>query len=377
MRSPKNSRKVLDSRAHLDVDSHHLRSLVRWESNVNLETAAPAQPGLLRKDRLPHVPSDDGAALCALTTSPSTCCRLFRAGAHRAPMWESRKTFDEVAVEFLKFQALRNPDQHRASSIAAILGRSFGPKRLDQIRTKDIETHIADRRLNGAAPATCNRERAFLSRLYNWSIDRGDFIGENPVQRVKRFRENREEPRILSPEQARALVHACEPRFRFAMLMALYTGGRRGELRALTPADLDLERGFVRFRKNTTKSRRERFVPLSRRTVEMISVYLAHHPPREWLFEHNGKRLRGLRGALEAARFKVNLPWVTWITFRHTFAGWFLTNGGEVARLQELLGHSNPLTTMIYRHFLPGHGRDVARFIGPPKQTPNDIEGGA
>lgn len=278
-------------------------------------------------------------------------------------------------MEFLRHQAAYNPDQHRVASTASILSRYFGDKTLDDIRIRDIENMIASRRLAGAAPATINRARAFLSRLYNWSIDRGEFQGTNPVRRVKRFREVRSEPRILTPHEAGDLVRGADQKFKLAIALGLYTGGRRGELRALTPADFDEGRSLLRFRWRTTKGRKERFIPLPGPFAETLAAILERDPGRDFILEWRRSRLTGLRSGLERARTAAGLPWTTWITLRHTFAGWFLTNGGSMSRLQELLGHVNPLTTMVYRHFLPGHGSDVASFIGPPHKTSRDIEG--
>ena len=50
---------------------------------------------------------------------------------------------------------------------------------------------------------------------------------------------------------------------------------------------------------------------------------------------------------------------------RHTFATWYLRNGGGVRQLQEILGHQSIETTMIYVHLadlflVGGHDRELA-----------------
>ena len=49
----------------------------------------------------------------------------------------------------------------------------------------------------------------------------------------------------------------------------------------------------------------------------------------------------------------LGLDGVSFHTLRHTFASWWVQNGGDIYELQRILGHSNISLTMRYAHLAP------------------------
>ena len=49
-------------------------------------------------------------------------------------------------------------------------------------------------------------------------------------------------------------------------------------------------------------------------------------------------------------------------SLRHTFASHFMSNGGNIVVLKEILGHSSLNDTMKYAHFAPTHLEEAIRL---------------
>jgi integrase len=117
--------------------------------------------------------------------------------------------------------------------------------------------------------------------------------------------------------------------------------------------------------------------------VELPSAYAHKQPyagrdwPRQWAFpvtrsdvdrETQQRRRHHLhetvlqRAASEAVRMSGLAKHATRHTFRHSFATHLLESGSNIRTLQELLGHNDPSTTMIYTHVL---GRDPSGVPSP------------
>jgi len=90
--------------------------------------------------------------------------------------------------------------------------------------------------------------------------------------------------------------------------------------------------------------------PASQRSIDpRTGVILRHHLDE-------GVLQKAIRNAAQLV--KINKP-VTPHTFRHSFATQLLQNGYDIRTIQELLGHKDVKTTMIYTHVLQRGGRAV------------------
>jgi integrase len=161
-----------------------------------------------------------------------------------------------------------------------------------------------------------------------------------------------------------ALVYAL-----FAV--AVYTGLRAGEIAGLEWGDVDFERRLIRVERSydgpTTKSGRVRWVPLLDPLLPILRAWKLRHPGQLVFSGESGQRLgksarvfqEVLKRVLVAAGFEPEkdggreVHYITFHGLRHTFASSWVAKGGDVFKLQKILGHQSIMLTMRYAHLAP------------------------
>ena len=159
-------------------------------------------------------------------------------------------------------------------------------------------------------------------------------------------------PIVLSPEEVvRFLACVASTKHR-AILTTIYASGLRvSEAVALCPADIDSSRMVLRV--DQGKGRKDRYVMLSPRLLEVLRDYWRIERPRPWLFPGDGVGSHITKNAVEQACQKahraagIDKP-VTPHSLRHAFATHLLEAGTDVRRIQLLLGHRSLSTTSRY-----------------------------
>jgi integrase len=166
---------------------------------------------------------------------------------------------------------------------------------------------------------------------------------------------------------------------------AVYTGLRAGELAALQWSDVDLEQRLITVHRSfdgPTKSSDVRHVPVLDVLLPVLRAWRLRHPGRLVFTNRDGEMIQPagriykhvFRRVLKRARFEQverNGRKASYIRFhdtRHTFASSWVLKGGDLFKLQKILGHKTVQMTMRYAHLQPSaFVEDHARF-GTPHQ---------
>jgi len=215
--------------------------------------------------------------------------------------------------------------------------------------------------------AAVNRPLALLRHLLRLAHEEWEVLSALPKIRLEQEPQGR--LRWLTQEEITKLLEACKKsknrELHAAVVVAINTGLRRGELLGLTWERVDLSRGVIRL--ELTKSGKRREVPLNDDSYRALVSLTPKTAGRVF-------STRSLRKAYENAVVAAKLDDVNFHTLRHTFASWAVMRGVNVKELQELLGHSTLTMTLRYAHLAPERLRTaVSRVQGLTSARPTEV----
>lgn len=193
--------------------------------------------------------------------------------------------------------------------------------------------------------------RVFLNFLYHKKFIKIDIVSE-----LENFKCTKKTIVILSQEQIKEIYqHYKEDEFygaRNLLLISLMLdcGLRVSEVINLRLKDINID---FRSIKIFGKGRKERIVPLSDVTLYYLNNYLKFPQVFDYLAVNIASiRLTSsaIRRLLLNLRDDLNYSTLYPHYLRHSFATWFLINGGDPLSLQTILGHETLYMTEIYVH---------------------------
>lgn len=294
------------------------------------------------------------------------------------------------ALEFIKEPT--TPREKKGTTVAAAVERYV---ELRQPKTRQIYEDMARLHINptlgetpisklkpeavqlwanglGKSAGTVRLAHSVLSGSLALAVNQGE-IDRNPARkasktsggvRLPRTRSDKE-PVFLSREEYELFLKAMDDHYKPLVEFLANSGCRIGEATALTPADINLRTGKVRFNKTfspdnhgrfsigTTKTESsDREIVVPRDILEKLDLSGEHVFTNTIGNQLTQNRFRS--GAWAKAAEKSGLPTHRQPgihDLRHTHASWLLDAGVSIHAVQQRLGHSDVMTTLrIYGH---------------------------
>ncbi len=276
--------------------------------------------------------------------------------------------------------------------LAALLLAKLRPLHIQGLYSRLRESGRADGK-GGLSPRTLLHVHRVLYGALGTAV-RWQIIPRNVCQAVEAPKARWAEMRTLSREDTRRLLDAAheeESAYGDAVIMAVHTGLRLGELLGLRWEDVDLERGALTVRrtlqylsgegltsKDTKTARARRTIPLGPTAVETLRR-LRRRQLEERLAQGSAYCDRGIVFADALGRplspYRVSQRFPTLVKrlglvplrfhdLRHTHASLLLARGVHPKIVSERLGHASIAITLdTYSHVLPNLQEEAARDL--------------
>lgn len=187
-------------------------------------------------------------------------------------------------------------------------------------------------------------------------------MNENIPERFKLPKAQRKTIDVLTDDELKRLFSCFDLRtftgcrnYCICALM-LDSGLRLNEVVTLEPVRIHIPEGYLIV---NGKGNKQRLVPIGLQSKKALLRYLSRLPPlpeQTTLFVTNDLtplKLNAVKELFRKLKRRANIPRLKPHLLRHTFATRFLENGGDIYKLQEILGHTSLEMVKRYVHLIP------------------------
>ena len=230
------------------------------------------------------------------------------------------------------------------------------PVAVAAIRREDIEAFMTDL-LARFKPATASVRYRALQTFFKWLEAEGE-LEASPMARMRPPQVPETSPDVVTEEEVRRLISACEGRAfddrcdAAIIRLFLDTGMRLSELAGLRVGDIDWEANVTLV---LGKGRRQRACPFGRKSAQALDRYLrmrAGHRDADraelWLGLAGPMTPNGIADVVRRRGAKAGVAGLHPHRFRHTYAHQWLAAGGNEGDLMRLAGWRS--RTMLSRY---------------------------
>lgn len=211
----------------------------------------------------------------------------------------------------------------------------------------------------------------WLSTILNYAVKYYG-LSSNPMKIIGLLGGSKSSVAFWSLDEYNAFASVLPDDLRLYYDVLFYSGMRLGEMLALSPADIDYEKGTISISKNLMFASNSieppkndysiRTIAMPRAIINRIKEYAdRYYDTPEQLFQVSNQRVeRNIKKYAALA----GVPIIRVHDLRHSHASMLIQQKVPITAISRRLGHANPSTTLrIYSHMYEGAQSEIADML--------------
>jgi site-specific recombinase XerD len=202
-----------------------------------------------------------------------------------------------------------------------------------------------------------------LNVFFVWLLD-NDYIEDNPLKNMRPAEPQYDDKRELKRHEIEKIIGAIDrcsknsltlKRDKALIYLLLFSGLRKGEIIGLKVMDIDLHNNLLRVDSKTSKSRKERKIPINKVLRLHIEEYIKERNEHKYKTEYfvvstnkdSGLTVHGYKHLVNRLRKLSGINFHLH-QFRHSFACNLVRADVGISKIQKLMGHLDLRMTQRY-----------------------------
>lgn len=293
--------------------------------------------------------------------------------------YEQRKEamlFSDVADEYMEWYEARRKvsSVYKVKSVIKIhITPTYGDKRIEDITAGDVMDHQTDLIKRGYSGASCAKIHAVLSGIFKYARKK-EYINDNPATLAggPQIKKNKITDYWTLEEFKEFIVHVDDDMYYTLFMTLYYSGMRKGELLALTWADIDFENSTI----NIDKTEYKRIIQTPKTESSIRKIHMPKHVMRlldalktkrkpKQNYAVFGEFTTSISETGLSKRFykyieRSGVKKIRIHDLRHSHASYLINKGIIVSVVAARLGHSDIATTYnTYSHLYPSTEKEA------------------
>ncbi|GLR16148.1 tyrosine-type recombinase/integrase [Portibacter lacus] len=262
-------------------------------------------------------------------------------------------SFPEILAKYVDVMLLQNYSWRTIQSYTGKMAKfmaHYGDISIATLEADEVNKYLTKIAQTGVSESLINITLSAIKFYYEKVEYRSNFH----IERLVRPKKGKYLPTILSEVEVDRIFRSMSNLKHLCIAYTIYGGGLRlNEVLNIRVQDIIWDRNQIILKQ--AKGNKDRMTLLSHTLKELMKRYIEEYQPEYWLFEGLNRKTAYSSSSVqkiikESAKKAGIKRKVTPHTLRHCFATHLLDRGTDIRFIQELLGHKDIKTTLVYTH---------------------------